>query len=169
MKTLLLLILCTINCIAQPQLPKVLSGVVRPQRANVSLAWDPNGSTGYNLYYGGTSHIYTNMINAGSATNVTVSNLFVGATYYFAATAYNLIGLESPFSSEVAYTIPKPVAKPVTNVFTVIGTNISSGPTMTGPWTRLAPTNATSFSFTNPAGSQFFRGKGKIVIRKTIL
>jgi hypothetical protein len=79
------------------------------QAASVTLAWnqstDPN-VVGYNIYYGGASGTYTNMINAGNVTNATISGLIQGATYYFAATAYSSLGMESPFSSEVSYTVP---------------------------------------------------------------
>jgi hypothetical protein len=54
------------------------------------LAWSPSLDTnvvGYNIYYGGLSGNYTNKINAGKGTNITISGLVAGATYYFAATA----------------------------------------------------------------------------------
>jgi fibronectin type 3 domain-containing protein len=76
---------------------------------SISLAWDPSaGNTvaGYHLYVGGRSGNYTNMIDTGSATSGTVTGLEAGKTYYFAVTAYDITGLESPFSSEVMYTIP---------------------------------------------------------------
>ena len=73
------------------------------------LAWnastDPNVA-GYNIYYGGASGVYTNEISAGNATNVTISGLVPGTTYYFAATTYDAVGMESPFSSEVSYLVP---------------------------------------------------------------
>ncbi len=79
---------------------------------SVTLAW--NASTdpsvvGYNVYYGGASGAYTNEICAGNATNVTVSGLVQGTTYYFAATTYSASGLESPFSSEASYLVPSNV------------------------------------------------------------
>ena len=76
---------------------------------SVELAWNPSrGSTiaGYRLYYGGASQTYTNTVDAGNATSVTVSNLTAGSTYFFAVTAYDLIGLESEFSQEISYTVP---------------------------------------------------------------
>jgi Bacterial Ig domain len=73
----------------------------------VTFAWDPiNGVAGYKLYQGGASRVYTNSVNAGSATQATVSGLIVGRTYYFAATAYNSSGIESDYSSEIVYTVP---------------------------------------------------------------
>jgi len=76
---------------------------------NVILAW--NASTdptvvGYNVYSGTVSRNYTNLVNAGSATSVTISNLVPGTTYYFAATTYTLAGLESAYSAEASYTVP---------------------------------------------------------------
>src|SRR5258705_5796358 len=65
---------------------------------SVSLAWNPSvtpGVTGYNIYYGTSSHNYTASMPAGTATNVTVSGLVAGATCYFAATAYDAFGIES--------------------------------------------------------------------------
>ena len=61
---------------------------------------------GYRVYYGVASRTYTNMVDVGAATNVTISGLVEGKTYYFAATAYNILGLESDYSDEVVYTIP---------------------------------------------------------------
>ncbi len=80
---------------------------------SVTLAW--NASTdptvvGYNLYYGGASLTYTNEISAGAATNVTVSGLVPGTTYYFAATTYNAANVESPLSVEVSYLVPQDVS-----------------------------------------------------------
>ena len=95
--------------------------------ANVTLAWDKSTDaivTGYNIYYGGASRVYTNEINAGNATNVTISGFVTGVTYYFAATAYSASGLESPFSSEVVYTIPNVS----TQVVTYIGVKVDYGP-----------------------------------------
>jgi len=79
------------------------------QATSVTLAW--NSSTnpivaGYNLYYGGTSGNYTNVISTGSATTATISGLIPGNTYYFVATTYSAPGAESLDSSEVSYTVP---------------------------------------------------------------
>jgi hypothetical protein len=76
---------------------------------SVTLAWNSSTDStivGYNIYYGGASHTYTNKISVGQATSVTISGLVEGDTYYFAATTYSALGVESPFSSEVSYTVP---------------------------------------------------------------
>lgn len=75
--------------------------------SRVTLAWDRSTSTniaGYNVHYGTTSHAYTNAVDAGVSTNVTVSGLISSTTYYFAATAYGTANLESDFSNELSYT-----------------------------------------------------------------
>lgn len=83
---------------------------------SVTLDWnasvDPTVA-GYNLYYGSTSRVYTNVVTAGSATTASVSNLASGLTYYFAATTYNLAGLESVYSAEVSYVVPSSNAPPI--------------------------------------------------------
>jgi hypothetical protein len=83
----------------------------------VTLAWsastDPNVA-GYNIYYGGASHTYTNMIPVGNATSVTIPGLVQGTTYYFAATTYTTSGLESAFSGELAYLVPAGANQPPT-------------------------------------------------------
>ena len=77
--------------------------------SKVTLAWDSSSDpnvTGYNIYYGSVSRTYTNLVNAGTTTSATISNLVPGTTYYFAATTYTLAGLESAYSAEMAYTVP---------------------------------------------------------------
>jgi hypothetical protein len=82
-------------------------------QANVTLAWSSSSDpivAGYNIYYGGTSGVYTNETSVGLATSLTIPNLVAGATYYFAATTYSAAGAESALSGEVAYTVPMPAA-----------------------------------------------------------
>ena len=73
--------------------------------SSVTLAWNPRTGTniaGYRVYYGPTSRTYTNTVTVGNATTATISNLVSGATYYFAATAYDTSNLESDFSNEAS-------------------------------------------------------------------
>jgi hypothetical protein len=85
----------------------VMANVSDAQNASVNLAWDPSPDTnvgGYNVYYGPSTGNYTNLVNTGDATNVTISGLLTGSTYYFVATAFDAAGLESDPSNEVNYT-----------------------------------------------------------------
>ena len=45
------------------------------------------------------------MVLAGNATTAVVSNLVSGATYFFAATAFDSVGNESEFSAEISHTM----------------------------------------------------------------
>jgi hypothetical protein len=70
----------------------------------VHFAWDNDDTiynvTSYRLYYGTESRVYTQSVDVGAATGVTVS-FIPGLTYYAAVTAYN--GLESPYSNEISF------------------------------------------------------------------
>ena len=75
--------------------------------SDATLAWDPASDPtvlGYNVYIGGASRSYTNVVNVGDATSLTISNLTPGVTYYFAATTYTVSGIESEYSAEAVYT-----------------------------------------------------------------
>ena len=74
---------------------KVQSG---SDAADVTLAWNPKQSpdiAGYRIYYGTNSGIYTSRIDAGKVTNLKISDLNRGQTYYFAATTYDHNGSET--------------------------------------------------------------------------
>jgi sulfur relay (sulfurtransferase) complex TusBCD TusD component (DsrE family) len=100
-----------VSCAAHISFVVGILAALQPSSAfaasSVTLAWDRSTSTniaGYKIYYGTTSRAYTNTVDTGSSTNVTVSGLVNSTTYYFAATAYDTSNLESDFSNEVSYT-----------------------------------------------------------------
>jgi len=75
------------------------------------LTWNPSVSpnvTGYKIYYGPVSGVYNNTLTVSGArtTNITVTRLTTGKTYYFAATALDALGDESQFSKEAVYSVP---------------------------------------------------------------
>ncbi len=79
-------------------------------RANqsVTIAWNSvtNTVAGYAVHYGGASHNYTARLDVGTNTLANFSNLQPGATNFFAVTAYDTNGMESDYSTEVAYIVP---------------------------------------------------------------
>ena len=91
-------------------------GAFTAQAAQAGLSWSApttntdgtaaTGLAGYNLYIGNASRSYQQKINVGNLTNYSVANLADGATYYFAVTAYNSAGQESPYSAEVSKAFP---------------------------------------------------------------
>ena len=112
---------------------------VLPPGQSVTLAWDSSTDpsiAGCNLYYGVASGTYTNMVNAGTATSVTISGLVEGTTYFFAATWYDILGMESEFSTEVSYTVPG----------TIPGTPATLQ-------IRVGPTRQVILTVTGPVGS----------------
>ena len=99
-------------------LPGVSSAVSTGTPASLTLAWDASTDptvTGYKVYYGVASRNYTNSSNAGGATLATISNLTAGVTYYFAATTYNSLGMESAYSAEAAFAIVPTNTPPTLN------------------------------------------------------
>ena len=73
----------------------------------VSLAWDANTEpdlAGYRIHYGTSPGNYTlpTITVVGQNNARTITSLQANTTYYFAVTAYDLAGNESPLSNEVA-------------------------------------------------------------------
>lgn len=137
-----------------PAIPNV--GTNAPPVRSVTLAWDPSPDptvAAYNIYQGVTDGAYTNEILLGLVTNVTISPLVPGATYWFAATAVSMAGIESDFSTSVSYSVP---AAPVLYTNYLIGLTLLSSEDGTN-WLQALIWNATVL--TNPSGSQlFFKG-----------
>jgi len=97
----------------------------------VTLAWDASSGTNaianYKVYYGAASATYTNSVAAGTNLTVSVSNLVVGTTYYFAATAVDTSGLESDYSTEVSTMIAPPNQPPTLNTPADVIVNENAG------------------------------------------
>lgn len=80
--------------------------VVESTTTSVTIAWDPNTEpdlAGYKVYWSTTSGSYDHSADAGAATEYTVPDLEIGQTYYFAVTAYDSEGMESPYSDELSW------------------------------------------------------------------
>jgi hypothetical protein len=167
------------------------------QAATVTLAWDPPGPpvdvASYNIYYGITTGVYTNVLLAGNSTNATVSGLVGSTTYYFAATTVDTLGLESDFSNEATFSAPTvnqpPTLAALGNVTiaenagpqTVNLSGISTGATnevqtltVTASSSNpgLIPTPTVAYTSPNPTGSIAFtpvaNGFGSATITVTV-
>jgi len=135
---------------------------------NVTLAWDASSDpvvAGYKLYYGGTTSVYTNKVDAGSVTNFVIHGLVSGKTYYFAATTYSTAGLESALSSEVSYLVPV-LPTPVSSSITIMP---KLPVTAVFPATNVTATSATvNGQVVSTGGDQvvtmFFYGRMDVVV-----
>lgn len=86
------------------------SGVQIIRANSIILTWNASTSpdiAGYHVYFGTTRGNYSSMLDVGNVKTATVSNLTGGETYYFAATAYNAAGTESPYSTSIQFLIPQ--------------------------------------------------------------
>ena len=71
-----------------------------------TVSWTPDIlARGFKIFYGTTTHSYSQPIDVGSGTSCHFSNLPSGSTYYFSVAGYNLAG-ESDFSGEEPYFVP---------------------------------------------------------------
>lgn len=80
-----------------------------PTGLTATLAWDasaPGTVSGYRVYFGTASGAYDQALGAGvavgTASTYTVGSLTPGQTYYFAVTAVDAAGGESPYSNEAS-------------------------------------------------------------------
>mgnify|MGYP002381229717 CR=1 FL=1 len=77
--------------------------------------------TGYVLHWGTSSRTYVATTNVGNLTNVSLSGLAAGRTYYFSAVGSTSDGLDTDFSTEVSHLI-SPRILGLTSLSLVAGT-----------------------------------------------
>jgi hypothetical protein len=83
-----------------------------PTGNTATLTWTAptsGAAVGYRVYYGTASKNYSQTKGSGTysaTTNISLSDLPTGNTYYFAVTAVDAAGVESSYSNEVAKSIP---------------------------------------------------------------
>jgi hypothetical protein len=79
--------------------------------SSLIISWLPNVEqdlTGYRVYYGTLSGVYSDTLDVGANTSYTITGLDSSLTYYFSVTAYDFSGNESNFSTEVSYIWSEP-------------------------------------------------------------
>ena len=135
-------------------LPGVSSGFI--PTGSVTLAW--NASTdptvvGYKIYYGVATGTYTNSVDAGSTNSTTIAGLTTDSTYYFAATAYNSLNVESTYSTEASFAFVSPNLPPTLDPISNVVINESAGlqtvnlsGISTGSTNQTGPLTVTAFS-----------------------
>lgn len=109
----------------------------------ITLCWSPSPSpevAEYKLYYGEHPRNYTES-RTTPTTRITIDGLSVGHLYHFAVVARDTVGLESDYSEELSYLIPRLsiVSPGVIRVWRPVNRkNVSyvleSSETVTGPW-----------------------------------
>ena len=117
---------------------------------SVSLAWDPSPdpfAVGYIIYYRTISNQYNAHIDVGAVTNTILNFLTNNITYYFVATAYSIVGLESIFSNEVSYKVPPKISPVLSIMLLTDGTpQVMSKVCSLMPYTMLWTTNLISWT-----------------------
>jgi PKD repeat protein len=147
------------------------------QAGQVTLAWDAStspGVAGYEINYGQTSGSYASQIDVGNRTSYTLTGLNDGATYYFAAKAYNGGKTTwSGFSNQVSATIPSPLTVPTAGFnanptsgsapLTVTFTDTSTGNITTWSWNFGDGTTSTAKN-----GAKTYTNPGSYIVGLTV-
>jgi hypothetical protein len=117
-------------------------------QATYTLAWNANPEpdiVGYRVHVGTTSRQYTHSYPT-IAPSVLISDLPDGQTYFFAVTAMNAAGLESPFSEEISST-PEPSGSFLLPVLTSSALTLSVRTSPGGTVTFESSTDLQNWSF----------------------
>ncbi|MDD2335986.1 MAG: malectin domain-containing carbohydrate-binding protein [Geobacteraceae bacterium] len=139
----------------------LLSSAMSAYSAQATLSWDAvndPGVAGYKLYYGSAPGSYTNSVDTGKTTSVTVNDLADGNTYYFVSTAYDSAGTQSGYSNEVNKSVPSStqysllIGQNGTGTGTVTGSGIDCGSVCTNAY---APGTVVTLAATPASGSAF--------------
>jgi len=134
-------------------LPTSAPPTILAPSSTVSLAWDaavPSTEVvGYRIHWGLAPGPLTNAVTYGPSLAAILGPLTPGATYQFAATAFDAAGLESAPSNLAIYTVPTTTTNPAT--ITIIGQWAN---TAGGPWTSYP---VPVYRGPAPNGAKFFR------------
>ncbi|MGO9203756.1 MAG: MBG domain-containing protein [Limisphaerales bacterium] len=126
------------------------------QSQSATVSWVRSTSTdvvSYKVYYGGATRSYTNTVPAGSLTNATVSGLLPGGHYFFAATAVDSVGLESPYSNESTYQVPVVSTGSVPPITWSTPANIVYGTALGAAQLNATSSVGGAFTYTPPGGT----------------
>jgi len=128
----------------------------------VSLAWDPSADstvTGYVVYVGTQSNVYSQTFDVGNVTTFSYSNAVAGQRYYFTVAAYIPGPKFSSKSSEVStFTNRAPVVTNPGNQTTSVGKSVALQISASDPDGTPITYSASGL----PAGLQLTTGTGLI-------
>ena len=135
--------------------------------AQVTVAWDPDtspGLAGYKIHWGTVSKNYSWSADAATQTNYTVPSLSEGATYYFAATAYDATRTESGFSNEATYTVPSACAYAISPASQSFGAGGGTTSTTVSTGTACNWTTSNTSTWVSIASGASGKGSGTVAI-----
>jgi len=124
------------------------------QGESITLGWNPSvslGVVGYDIFYGGASGTYTNMISAGDVTNAIVSGLLAGSEYFFAVAAVNGEGELSALSTETSYVVPASGLQLTVTVNSQSRPYGTANPALTGTVTGLQSGSSVTVTYSTVA------------------
>lgn len=104
---------------------------------DVTLLWNPSTDpnfAGFNVYYGNVKpYDFSTKIDVGANTQITLTSLQAGDTYYITLTEFDIFGLESDYAPEIIYTVP--FSDILVSWSTGQSADIYSSTSPSGPWT----------------------------------
>ena len=110
---------------------------------SIPLAWNPSVNpnvTGYKIYYGVASGVYTSSVDVSNVTNATITGLSQNTAYYFATKSYDVVGDSSPFSNEIKLMVYSPASlTQTTNVNGRFGFDVSGPANVIPAVTNVIP------------------------------
>ena len=115
---------------------------------SVTLAWNPSADAnvaGYRIYYGLASGDYSSVVTVANTDSVSIADLEVGTTYYFAAAAFDAAGNEGDLSDETSFTAPVAVAPRMS----ALTASLPAVATLSAP---VRAAGQFTFTVTGPAG-----------------
>ena len=142
---------------------------------SIELAWDSvspiTNAAFYKVHYGTRSRTYTETLNTGHLTTCTVAALLPTQTYYFAATASDILGNTSDYSEELVVDREVPIILGHEDL--VEHTSVEAIPRMPELTSSLilsddvTPTSGLQISQTPPAGPPVSYGDTTVTIQVT--
>lgn len=116
---LALFTLTTFAFAQQPEPPVAPSSIDGSSVSEVRLIWDASPDhdkvSHYTIHWGAGDSSYPSAVDVGTNITATITNLQVGSTYHFVASAMGTNGIRSEFSNEYVHFLSDETSNPETN------------------------------------------------------